>query len=90
MQLSPEDEQFRRRIREWLTDNLTGGFAALLGAGGPGREHEAHAERVAWNRHLAAAGWTAPAPPQQRTRGPAGGVAGPRELRFWPATGRRA
>jgi alkylation response protein AidB-like acyl-CoA dehydrogenase len=55
---SPEDEQFRRRIRRWLTDNLTGRFAALLGAGGPGREHEAHAERVAWNRHLAAAGWT--------------------------------
>src|SRR6516225_10613564 len=55
---SPEDEQFRRRIREWLTDNLTGRFAALHGAGGPGREHEAHAERLAWNRHLAAAGWT--------------------------------
>jgi alkylation response protein AidB-like acyl-CoA dehydrogenase len=55
---SPEDEQFRRRIRGWLTDNLTGRFAALLGAGGPGREHEGHAERVAWNRHLAAAGWT--------------------------------
>ena len=58
MRSSPEDEQFRRRIRRWLTDNLTGRFAALLGAGGPGREHEAHAERVAWNRHLAAAGWT--------------------------------
>ena len=58
MRSSPEDEQFRRRIREWLTDNLTGRFAALHGAGGPGREHEAHAERLAWNRHLAAAGWT--------------------------------
>ncbi len=58
MRSSPEDEQFRRRIRGWLTDNLTGRFAALLGVGGPGREHEAHAERVAWNRHLAAAGWT--------------------------------
>jgi hypothetical protein len=45
---SPEDEQFRRRIREWLTENLTGSFAVLLGAGGPGREHEAHAERLAW------------------------------------------
>ena len=58
MRSSPEDEQFRGRIREWLTSNLTGRFAALAGAGGPGREHEAHAERVAWNRHLAAAGWT--------------------------------
>ena len=31
---------------------------ALRGAGGPGREHEAFAERLAWNRRLAAAGWT--------------------------------
>ena len=58
MRSSPEDEQFWRGIRERLTGNLTRRFAALLGAGGPGREHEAHAERVAWNRHLAAAGWT--------------------------------
>jgi alkylation response protein AidB-like acyl-CoA dehydrogenase len=58
VQLSPQDEDFRRRIRQWLTDNLTGRFAGLRGAGGPGREHEAHAGRLAWNRHLAAAGWT--------------------------------
>jgi alkylation response protein AidB-like acyl-CoA dehydrogenase len=58
VQLSPEDEQFRDRLRRWLADSLTGRFAALRGAGGPGREHEAHAERLAWNRHLAAAGWT--------------------------------
>ncbi len=58
MQLSPQDEDFRSRIRQWLADNLTGRFAGLRGAGGPGREHEAHTERLAWNRHLAAAGWT--------------------------------
>ncbi len=58
MRLSPQDEQFRDRLRRWLAENLTGRFAALRGAGGPGREHEAHAERLAWNRHLAAAGWT--------------------------------
>ena len=58
MQLSPRDEAFRQRVRQWLTENLTGRFAALRGAGGPGREHEAHEERLAWNRHLAAAGWT--------------------------------
>ena len=58
MRSSPQDEQFRRGIREWLAANLTGHFAALRDAGGPGREHEAHAERLAWNRHLAAAGWT--------------------------------
>src|SRR2546430_10139672 len=33
-------------------------FTGLRGAGGPGREHERHDERLAWNRHLAAAGWT--------------------------------
>jgi len=58
VQLSAEDEQFRDRLRRWLTENLTGRFAGLRGAGGPGREHEAHEERLAWNRHLAAAGWT--------------------------------
>ena len=58
MQLSREDEQFRDRLRRWLAGSLTGRFAALRGAGGPGREHEAHDERLAWNRHLAAAGWT--------------------------------
>ena len=58
MQLSPEDEEFRDRLRRWLTENLTGRFAGLRGAGGPGREHEAHEERLAWNRHLAAVGWT--------------------------------
>jgi alkylation response protein AidB-like acyl-CoA dehydrogenase len=30
----------------------------LRGAGGPGREHEAYAQRLAWSRRLAAAGWT--------------------------------
>jgi len=58
VQLSPQDEQFRDRLRRWLAGSLTGRFAALRGAGGPGREHEAHAQRLAWNRYLAAAGWT--------------------------------
>jgi alkylation response protein AidB-like acyl-CoA dehydrogenase len=56
--LSPQDEEFRSRVRQWLTENLSGRFAGLRGAGGPGREHEAHAGRLAWNRHLAVAGWT--------------------------------
>ncbi|MDJ0394149.1 acyl-CoA dehydrogenase family protein [Rhodococcus sp. G-MC3] len=52
------DESFRRLVREWLSDNLTGDFAELKGLGGPGREHEAFAERLVWDRHLAASGWT--------------------------------
>ncbi|GHB70818.1 acyl-CoA dehydrogenase [Streptomyces viridiviolaceus] len=51
-------EEFRTEVRSWLHDNLTGEFAALRGRGGPGREHEAFAERLAWERHMAAAGWT--------------------------------
>ncbi|WP_141007391.1 acyl-CoA dehydrogenase family protein [Nocardioides humi] len=56
---APEDRAFRAEIRDWLGDHLTGEWAALRGLGGPGREHEAHDERLAWNRHLAEHGWTA-------------------------------
>ncbi|WGX94356.1 acyl-CoA dehydrogenase family protein [Nocardioides sp. L-11A] len=55
----PEDRAFRAEIREWLGDHLAGEWAPLRGLGGPGREHEAHDERLAWNRHLAEHGWTA-------------------------------
>ncbi|QIK66248.1 acyl-CoA dehydrogenase [Nocardioides sp. HDW12B] len=49
---------FRAEVRAWLAEHLTGDFAALRGRGGPGREHEAFEERRAWDRHLAAHGWT--------------------------------
>ena len=55
---SDEDEAFRAEIRGWLEEHLTGEFAALKGLGGPGKEHEAIEERLAWNRHLAEHGWT--------------------------------
>ncbi|MFJ9341288.1 acyl-CoA dehydrogenase family protein [Streptomyces sp. NPDC101733] len=51
-------EEFRTEVRSWLRAHLTGGFATLKGRGGPGREHEAFAERLAWERHMAAHGWT--------------------------------
>ena len=51
-------EEFRAEVRDWLAANLTGEFAALRGLGGPGREHEAFDERLAWNQHLAKAGLT--------------------------------
>ena len=65
MQLTAEDAEFRGQIRDWLEANLTGEFAALRGAGGPGREHEQFEERLAWYRHLAAGGWTCIAWPAQ-------------------------
>jgi alkylation response protein AidB-like acyl-CoA dehydrogenase len=59
VRFTPQDEEFRAEVRAWLDASLTGEFASLRGAGGPGREHERHEQRLAWNRHLAAAGWTA-------------------------------
>jgi len=58
VQHTDPDAGFRTRLREWLERNLTGEFAALRGQGGPGREHEHFEQRLAWNRHLAASGWT--------------------------------
>ena len=59
---SATDEEFRAEIRDWLAEHLSaergGEWAAYLGLGGPGREHEAHEQRLAWNRHLAEHGWT--------------------------------
>ncbi|GAA1825649.1 acyl-CoA dehydrogenase family protein [Actinomadura chokoriensis] len=55
---SPADRAFRAEVRDWLQANLSGEFAHARGLGGPGREHEAFEERLAWERHMAAAGWT--------------------------------
>jgi alkylation response protein AidB-like acyl-CoA dehydrogenase len=51
-------DEFRGAVRDWLAENLTGEFADLRGTGGPGREHEHFDRRLAWDRHLATAGWT--------------------------------
>ncbi|MGH9120240.1 MAG: acyl-CoA dehydrogenase family protein [Acidimicrobiales bacterium] len=58
LRFTAEDEAFRAEVRQWLTDHLTGEFAALRGRGGPGDEHEAFDERLEWERALGAAGWT--------------------------------
>lgn len=55
---SEEDQAFRAEVRGWLEEHLTGEWADLRGLGGAGRDHEAHDERVAWNRLLAEHGWT--------------------------------
>jgi alkylation response protein AidB-like acyl-CoA dehydrogenase len=52
------DAEFRAELRDWLATELSGDFGALRGSGGPGREHEAFAARLAWHKHLSAAGWT--------------------------------
>jgi len=48
------DSAFRAGVRAWLNENLP---SSLVGAGGPGAEHELVEERIAWERKLGAAGW---------------------------------
>lgn len=55
---SLENTEYAATVRTWLEENLTGEFAALRGKGGPGSEHEFFEQRLAWDRHLAEAGWT--------------------------------
>ena len=53
----PDADGFRADVRGWLSANLAGEFAPLVGSGGPGREHEFVQERMAWERRLGADGW---------------------------------
>ena len=53
----PDADAFRTDVRRWLSANLAGEFAPLVGSGGPGREHEFVQERMAWERRLGADGW---------------------------------
>ena len=55
--MAPEIPLRAADIRAWLREHLTGEFAPLVGAGGPGREHEQLDLRAGWERVLGAAGW---------------------------------
>jgi alkylation response protein AidB-like acyl-CoA dehydrogenase len=57
LRFTAEDEAFRDEVRTWLATHLTGEFAALGDAGGPGREHEGVETRRAWDRLLGEHGW---------------------------------
>jgi alkylation response protein AidB-like acyl-CoA dehydrogenase len=65
LRFSDEDERFRRELRGFLEDSLAGDFAVVRGRGGPGDEHVLFDERLAWDRHLAANGWTCVAWPKE-------------------------
>jgi alkylation response protein AidB-like acyl-CoA dehydrogenase len=54
----PEDEAFRKEVRSWLDAHLMGPFADLGGRGGQGDETFGFETRLAWERELAAGGWT--------------------------------
>jgi alkylation response protein AidB-like acyl-CoA dehydrogenase len=54
---SEEEEAFRREVRGWLEESLTGDFAEIRGRGGPGDEHYAVEKRIAWGRKMGRDGW---------------------------------
>jgi alkylation response protein AidB-like acyl-CoA dehydrogenase len=58
LRFSDEDEAFRAEARAWLVEQLEGDFAGVKGRGGPGDEHALFDERLAWEHHLGAHGWT--------------------------------
>ncbi len=58
LSFSAEDEAFRDEIRTWLAEHLVGEFAALKGRGGLGDMDALVPGRIAWEKELAAGGWT--------------------------------
>ena len=65
MRFIDEDESFRREVREYLEDTLSGEFDDVRGVGGPGDEHRGFEARLAWERRLGADGWTCIAWPKE-------------------------
>jgi len=55
--MAAETPGFREEVRTWLAEHLTGEFAPLVGAGGPGREHELVELRQEWEKELGRGGW---------------------------------
>ena len=58
LRFSAEDEAFRKEVRDYLDDLLSGEFAACGAAAAPATSTSFVDERMAWERHLGADGWT--------------------------------
>jgi acyl-CoA dehydrogenase len=65
LRFSAEDEAFRDEVRTFLEESLAGDFAVTRGRGGPGDDDCLFEERLAWERHLGAHGWTCVAWPKE-------------------------
>src|SRR4029450_9272779 len=57
VEISGDDEQFRRDVAAWLEAHVAGEYAALRGRGGPGDEDFGFDTRVRWERELGRAGF---------------------------------
>jgi len=66
LRFSAEDEAFRDEVRTFLEEGLGGDFAVTRGRGGPGDDDCLFDERLAWERHLGAHGWTCVAWPKEQ------------------------
>jgi alkylation response protein AidB-like acyl-CoA dehydrogenase len=58
LQPSPQDEQFRAEVADWMHLHLGGCYEKLRHRGGPGDEEADPALRKQWERELAGGGWT--------------------------------
>jgi acyl-CoA dehydrogenase len=65
LRFSAEDEAFRDEVRTFLEESLASDFAVVRGRGGPGDDDCLFDERLAWERHLGAHGWTCVAWPEE-------------------------
>ena len=65
LRFSAEDEAFRDEVRTFLEESLAADFADVRGRGGPGDDDCLFEERLAWERHLGAHGWTCVAWPKE-------------------------
>ena len=52
VELTDDDERFRRDVAAWLADHVVGEYAELKGRGGPGDEDVGFDVRVAWEHEL--------------------------------------
>ncbi len=57
VELTGDDERFRRDVAAWLADHVVGDYAELRGRGGPGDEDVGFDVRVAWEHELGKAGF---------------------------------
>jgi alkylation response protein AidB-like acyl-CoA dehydrogenase len=57
MDLSPDERDFAAEVRTWLEEHLVGEYRSHLGVGGADNA-EAWDVRLAWERELAASGWS--------------------------------
>ncbi len=57
VELTGDDERFRRDAAAWLADHVVGEYAELKGRGGPGDEDVGFDVRVAWEHELGKAGF---------------------------------